>query len=74
MQWCNSLYLAGGGGGQRERARPSSGGWGHLDGINDSPPITFIVHNQKSNGGGGGGHGMNGVAMALPPIVKPLSS
>ena len=33
-------------------------------------PITFIVHNQKSNvGGGGGERGNDG---AWPPIITPL--
>ena len=41
-------------------------------------PITFIVHNQKSNGGGWGGgqwgHGVNGAGgmASQPPIVTPL--
>ena len=48
-------------------ARPSSeAGGGGTRGRhrNDFSPITFIVHNQKSNGGGG--HGVNGYAP--PPL------
>ena len=48
------------------------GGWARGRYCNDFFPITFIVHNQKSNGGGQlGAHDMNGVAMYPPPPPRP---
>ena len=40
---------------------------------NDFFPITFIVHNQKSNGGGGkwGAHGANGGGGGMGPQATP---
>ena len=52
----------GGGGGARERHR------------NDFFPITFIVHNQKSNGGGNGGLMFEWGMAPQSPIVTPLVS
>ena len=52
------------------------GGGGLEDGIAMSfVPITFVVHNQKSNGGGGGqwaAHGVNGGMPPKAPHVTPL--
>ena len=50
-----SLFYSGGGGGG---LGPDLRLGGLEDGIAMIFPITFIVHNQKSNGGGG--HGVNG--------------
>ena len=50
-----SLFYSGGGGGGGVGLEPDLRLGGLEDGIAMISPITFIVHNQKSNGGGGGG-------------------
>ena len=65
------FFFLGGGGGAKRTA--SSGGprGRHR---NDFSPITFIVHNQKSNGGANGGlHGVNGRPWPpRTPLITPL--
>ena len=49
-------------------ARPSSRGGVRERHRNNLPPITFIVHNQKSNGGGGGAYPLG------PPVTSLLTT